>query len=329
MAQEPIKLKINKAPPFLSWQVPTESIPEYLDINEKDRENEQCAASLYEALRFGTHILNWLRMEYRGSYTGKATSMLFAEQLRKLDALYALFKSGAQASAPILIRSMTETLLYFKYIFNEDSERRAKSILFMGKIRRLDFLKELQESTPSGKQVRDLLSLDAMGINFSLGGDGIPDEIKQINMQLSSEFADILAEYESRNKPDPDRWYRLFGGPNELRKLAENVEETGVYYMCYRSFNEHIHGTHVFREEKYWSKPGASKFSVRPLKANPLFDESFFVMIRSFMVALDHVHINRPVLRDWFFSCKLLALRGFENFTMSGPDGKKHDIELS
>ncbi len=329
MKQEAIKLKINKVPPFLSWLVPTESIPDYLDINEKDHESDQCAATLYEALRFGTHILNWLRIEYRGSYTGKATSMLFAEQLRKLDALYALFKSGAQASVPIMIRSMAETLLYFKYIFKEDSERRAKSVLFMGKIRRLEFLNELQESTPSGKRVRDLLTLDATGVNFSMGGDSIPDEIERINKELSTEFSDILTEYDALNKPDADRWYRLFGGPNELRELAKNVEETGVYYMCYRSFNEHIHGTHVFREEKYWRKPRANKFSVRPLKANPLFDESFFVMIRSFMVALDRVHINRPVLRDWVFSCKLLGLRGFENFTMSGPDGKKHDIELS
>jgi Family of unknown function (DUF5677) len=325
MAKDPIKLKVNKVPPFLKWDVPTPPILEYLNLNDVDQESKKCAESLSEVLRFGTHILEWLHREYYNTPAGKATTMLFAEQLRKLDALSALFKADASASAPILIRSMAETLLYFKYIFNEDSERRAKSVLFMGKIRRIEFLKELQETTPSGKRTRDLLGADATGLKFSLESEG--KAIDNLNKEISSEFSDILIEYEKLKKPD--KWYRLFDGPNELRELAKKVKETGVYYICYRSFNEHVHGTHIFKDEEYWKKPGINKYSVRPLKAGSLFDESFYIAIRSFTVVLDHVHINPEFFRDWFFSCKLFGFRGFENFTVKSSRGDHLDIELA
>lgn len=324
-------VKLNSVPPFLTWSAPTEPVHRYLDIAIKDSEAELCSATISEALRFGTHILEWLNREYSKTKMGEAASLLFAEQLRKIDGLSALFKAGAQASAPIIIRSMVETVLYIKYLMQSDSERRASSLLFMGKIRRLEFLQELQESTASGKRIRDLFSKDATGIILSLGGEGVDEEIEAINQELTEGYPDVLTEYNELRKKRTKQieWYQLFEGPNELRDLATKVSETAIYYIGYRSFNEHVHGTHVFRQDSYWRKDRATRYSTRPLKADPLFDESFFVINRTFMVALDHIHVNPEFLRDWFWSCKLLGLRGFESFTVSSPDGRSFDFEFA
>src|SRR5947209_2195308 len=136
MKKEATKIKINKVPSFLQWHAPTAPLTQYLDPS-KTPESKHFSESLNEALRFGTHILGWFRDEYRDKKYCEAVSGLFSEQLQRTDAVASLFKTGAYASNPIILRSMVEILLQMKFIMESDSDRRALSIQYIGKIKRI------------------------------------------------------------------------------------------------------------------------------------------------------------------------------------------------
>jgi hypothetical protein len=206
------------------------------------------APLLQELVNFGTNAL--ARCLNSQNLSGKidediAVLALYRHIIEITDGLEVLLSQSCSLAAIPLIRSSFEALLAIEYILENDANYTQRSLAWLvGYVhKRLNTYERLDPSTHKGQEAKRLFENDRiMKRFFPLSSIPVID-VKKAQAKLQTVLAKhhlqyIEAEYNKYNKPE---WYKLFGGPTDLRKLAELLKHGGQYEILYRQWSTTAH----------------------------------------------------------------------------------------
>jgi hypothetical protein len=203
---------------------------------------------LQELVNYGTNVL--ARCATSQNLSGKvdediAVLALYRHIIELTDGLEVLLSQSCSLAAIPLIRNSFEASLAIEYILENDANYTQRSLAWLlGYVHKhLDAYERLDPSTNKGREAKGLFDNDRiMTLFFPLSSIPITDVKKaQANLQTvlgKPHLQYIEAEYKKFNKPE---WYKLFGGPNDLRTLAERLKRGGQYEILYRQWSTTAH----------------------------------------------------------------------------------------
>lgn len=234
--------------------MPTNPHPDYLD-RERNRRNgevsealDTSADCLDEAINFGTHVLAWCT-EAAASHSLEVAPLVLSLRhcLEMLDAVSVLVRKGIVAPSDTNLRSAFESLLGIKYIVRGNLEKRGKSYIVCHLHQRLKFLSRMDPGTEMGKQFR--AELEGSPVQSVIGDKGrnLSQMRREIKSTLEDNYPEVEKEYQKTKNNVSGRfsWYEMYGGPNNLRELADEVEMQGWYRVLYNEWSRTSHARDV------------------------------------------------------------------------------------
>jgi hypothetical protein len=172
--------------------------------------------------------------------------------IQMTDAIETLVAEGCTAPAILPLRSSFEALLAIKYILEADSKRRASAYMVAYSHRRIRMYKLLDSDTQEGRDfVKDLSTDEALRqIDIAALKQHTKRAMENLgNLIRKERNKNAEAEYQ-RLKQDRKRepeWYQLFGGPSNLRELAQRLNYRARYDLLYRSWSNLAHAGELSR----------------------------------------------------------------------------------
>ena len=172
--------------------------------------------------------------------------------IQMTDAIETLAAEGCTAPAILPLRSSFEALLAIKYILEADSKRRASAYMVAYSHRRIRMYRLFDSDTQEGSRfVKDLNTCEAVGqIDIAPLKQNAKRGIENLrNLIRKERNKDAEAEYQ-RLKQDRKRepeWHQLFGGPSNLRELAQGLNYRPMYDFLYRSWSNLAHAGDLSR----------------------------------------------------------------------------------
>ena len=260
--------------------MPTDPHNEFLD-RERNHRNEEVAEALNaaadcldEAINFGTHVLAWCTKAATSHSAWVAPLVLsFRHCLEMLDAVSVLVRKGIVAPSNTNLRSAFESLLGIKYIIRGNLEKRGKAYIVCHLHRNLKFLSRIDPGTEMGKQFR--AELEGSPIQSVLGdkGDNLPQRRDNIKDTLEKNYPDVEEEYQKIKRSNSGRfsWYEMYGGPNNIRELADEVDMEGWYRLLYNEWSRTSHARDVVDRPLFTSGEESYMKSLRtPTRISPV-----------------------------------------------------------
>jgi hypothetical protein len=232
-------------------RLPTEPWKKFLDrefalANARDL-IEIARPLLQEVVNYSTAVFQ------RCLYAGHSSSIdmpafaLFYHAIELTDGVEVLLSQSCCEPAIPLLRSTFEAVLSLKYMFQKDYELRSRTWLYCHFKSRTSFYKVLDSSSDVGKQFKKRFSEEYPGVDLeSLDPGGLRLLVEELE---APEYAEIAAEYKKIKKASKrtPQWYRLFCGPQNLRSLAEILNEVSDYDLMYRRWSMVTHACDVSR----------------------------------------------------------------------------------
>jgi hypothetical protein len=172
--------------------------------------------------------------------------------IQMTDAIETLVAEGCTAPAILPLRSSFEALLAIKYILESDSKRRAPAYMVAYSHQRIRMYKLLDSDTQEGRDfVKDLSTDEALRqIDIAALKQHAKRAMENLgNLIRKERNKNAEAEYQ-RLKQDRKRepeWYQLFGGPSNLRELAQRLNYRARYDLLYRSWSNLAHAGELSR----------------------------------------------------------------------------------
>jgi len=173
------------------------------------------------------------------------------------------------ASAPIpmvpLLRSMLEYFLSLEYIHQAEYEERSLSWLCAHIHQEIE-LKELADpTTERGATFQKNAEAQVPGwANFRhIGGPELGEAVGNLQSLLRLPLMEhIEEEFQNLKRKSNGRspkWYRMFGGPGNLRELADRVRRTPLHQLFYGPWSATVHGTDA-TSLGIWQHDGTGQF---------------------------------------------------------------------
>ena len=171
-----------------------------------------------------------------------ATIALYRHIIEITDGIEVLLSQSCSMAAIPLLRGSFESLLAIEYILENENDyiRRSLSWLVSYVHKRLEMYERLDPSTNRGRDAKRLFDKDQIvsGIRFPSAGD-VQKAIANLRTMLAKpHIQPIETEYNRYNRPE---WYRLFGGPVNLRLLSDHLRRGGQYEVLYRQWSTTTH----------------------------------------------------------------------------------------
>jgi len=238
--------------------VPTEPnenfIPRKFDNINLKKNLELFSEKIGEAVNFGSHIFYWCLKSVTGGIEKVPLFMSFRHLFELIDAISILVKLSCIDPCKILLRASFESLLTIEYIFEENTEQRAMDFMFWYKHQELKIYKRWDPGDHLYIQFRELLKNDKVLCNWK------PPEFPQIKEEMNKrektlqrpEFSESRKEYQrlkKQKKGGPNWWFSLHGGPESIKRLANQLNRPAQYLMLYRQWSSAIHGTDIIRNK--------------------------------------------------------------------------------
>ena len=174
-----------------------------------------------------------------------AILMPYFHLLEMVDGIEILLAQAAPFPAQLQLRSAFEALLTIEYIVETDTVRRAYAYLVAGIHRRLASYYAMDPNTREGKHRKERITADKY-----VGDVRIPDipgieagiaNLEGILQKPGWREADVeYGELKKRLGRRPS-WYQLYGGPQNLERLATHVGGPACYDILYREWSEMTH----------------------------------------------------------------------------------------
>lgn len=255
------------------------------DLNpEFEAAMRQFSAPIEDAVNFGSHVLVWLRAKLTVGYPDYPILFSLRHILELLDSLSILVSRSSIEPCKPLLRAMLETYMGLRYMLEEDNEgernKRVMAYMVCYIHNMIKSYQRLDTSTDEGKRLRGVLKLDrVVGENKFPEMSDSKGRVQELTELLEEQqFREAEQEYKrireerrearkkkraARGKPqeqlDPDiipeqeadtrsglEWYSMFGGPQDIERLALHLGLTGMYEGRYRSWSDALHGTDIF-----------------------------------------------------------------------------------
>ena len=169
---------------------------------------------------------------------------LFKHIIEMTDGIDVHVSQSCAVPAIPLVRSSFEALLAMQYILESDNEYVKRPLSWMANYinDRISQYKLLDPDTQEGRQFRENAKKDSAGSRIDWADiDSTKDEIQSLEKVLArAQFKDVEAERKSQRRKRP-QWYSLFGGPQNLRILAQHLERGAQYVFLYRQWSSVSH----------------------------------------------------------------------------------------
>ncbi len=247
-------------------------VPGLLPLLSPDQKEsaETHASLLREVVNFSTHMLNVCASATKGrGEEVLGLIMMFRHSIEMLDATAELVKIGAIEPCKILLRSFLECYLFINYIFEEDTEIRAKCFMVCHYKQRLADCFMADPNTESGKKLLATMKSDRFFSGLSKYSS-IKDPqrgIAHFQSVLNNPFyKPISDEYDKmvKSKKKKFNWYNMFNGPANLEQLANRLQLSGVYHQIYREWSGLIHASDIVRGNYF--RLNTNTAQLRPLR---------------------------------------------------------------
>jgi len=173
---------------------------------------------------------------------------LYRHIIEMTDGIEVLISQSCAIPAIPLLRSSFEALLSMEYILEKDAEyiRRSLAWLITWAHQRSDMYARLDPSTSKGQEFKRLCDQDETLSRVKMP---LPSKVQKAINNLQSiiskpHLKDVEKEYSSHTKTR--NWYRLFGGPPNLRALAVHLKHGAHYDSLYRQWSTTAHAQELF-----------------------------------------------------------------------------------
>ncbi|MCC7142254.1 MAG: hypothetical protein IT349_09155 [Candidatus Eisenbacteria bacterium] len=199
-----------------------------------------------DVVAYGTHVLAWAHTATSGRPQNVLPALMFFRRgLEIADGISALIRECAPDAARPLLRVQLEALLQFRYLTQEDNERRGRAFRYFELLGRMRQLDTVDPGTEAGKKFWTSVPGDGLLGRVRLRGDETFSE-QRVELQQALEapaYVEVRAEVRRlREARQPRRrWYSLFGGPGNMEQLAARVGYAATYAEFYREWSESIH----------------------------------------------------------------------------------------
>jgi hypothetical protein len=227
---------------------PLESIL-YRELSKAEAKEviEIASPLLQELVNYATNAL--ARCATSKSLSGKAdedvaTLALYRNIIELTDGIEVLLSQSCTIAAIPLLRSSFEALLALEYILENETDYGQRSLAWVvGYVhKRIDMYERLDPLTNKGQEAKRLFdddkSMASMRTPIASSADVQKAKANLQTMLAKPHLQPIETEYNKYKKPE---WYKLFGGPNDLRTLAQRLRRGGQYEVLYRSWSTTAH----------------------------------------------------------------------------------------
>lgn len=220
--------------------------------NQDDR--AQYADIVEEGLCFGTQLLDSFMSAGLSARENIALVSLLRHTIETVDPVPICIRSGMIDSAKTNLRALLDTWLAVLYITKADTERRAKSYLYVDALEQVKRMRRFDPETLEGKHYAALLNKDRI---LWAERKKVPPDIVEFRNQLRSLeahfggdfYKGIHEEYArvKKIKKHPN-WYSLFDGPDNIEQLANLLNVPAVYETFFRRYSGKVHPSAVISE---------------------------------------------------------------------------------
>lgn len=225
---------------------PLESIL-YRDLSKAQAKPDIDLASgvLQELVNYASNALVRCATSAKGEENEDlAVLSLYRHIMEMTDGVEVLISQSSVTPAVPLIRSSFEGLISMEHIVEDDAEYVARSLTWLVDYvhQRLDLYQLLDRSTTKGQEYRRTLGQDKTIRTIPvLPQEEITAAIANLQDLLAKpQFAAIDNDF--RQLKGQRSWYRLYGGPDNIRELAHSVGRGAQYDFLYREWCRVAHG---------------------------------------------------------------------------------------
>lgn len=202
---------------------------------------------LRELVNFGTNALvRCATSTKRKVNEDLAVFSLYRHTLEMTDGVEVLLSQACATPSIPLLRSSFEALISMEYIVQSDAEYVTRSLSWLvGYIHeRIRTYQRLDPTTTRGADI-----LKAIEQDESIQSLPLPPkiEIDKALHNLTALLADpqlAAIHHDFLSLPGRKAWYRLYGGPNDLRQLSHRVGRSAFYEYLYRYWSRVSHAHH-------------------------------------------------------------------------------------
>lgn len=196
---------------------------------------------------------------------------IYRKLLEQLDALYLLIDHYSESGATIILRSIFETFLSVVHILRDNTKIKERATCY--------YIAYVHEEM---KIVNESLS----GLNKTLlTKEELEMKYKQLSEVLQNDrFIDIHNEWTKHKKLKPKlmpKWYSLFNGPSNIKKLAKIIGQEELYNHIYSVYSIEAHGYSALKDLRKSSN--GIKFS--DLRSNQEFTAHLLLGFNIFIIS--------------------------------------------
>jgi hypothetical protein len=234
--------------------------------------------------------------------------MLFTRVIKLLDTIEILSRAGQAYGARPSLRSLIEGAWGIEWMLRTDFERRGRQY-YVVELR--DRIAENEAFVPGTKayqrRAEDVSSERLRDLLGDRNGEEIASlEIDRTWRHIKNE-PDLLVisnEVDRQGKSPPNvRWFQLFDGPSDYRKLARVLGRGDEYQFSYQGLSHAVHGT-LTQDHVWIDKPGVAH--MQPIRAiesvTAILDLTWALALRIYNLVLTHYRPGeKPALRNRFF----------------------------
>jgi hypothetical protein len=199
---------------------------------------------LTELVNFGSNAIVRCATSIHGKENEDlAVLSLYRHILEMTDGVQVLISQACAVPAIPLVRSSFEALISLDYIVESDQKYVARSLAWLVNYlnERVKTYEMLDPSTKRGKYFQRSIMSDINVSSMPLPPQReLQKAAARLNSLLSSQqLKQINTEF--HNLKGKKAWYKLQGGPNNLRDLAHHVGRSALYDFIYRQWSRVTH----------------------------------------------------------------------------------------
>jgi uncharacterized protein DUF5677 len=225
--------------------------------------------------------------------------------IEMLDGVEVLLSSAACIPARLPLRTAFEAMLTIDFMLETDTQRRALAWVLCDIHRRIRLYETHDPKTDAGREFQRDYENDALARGPQPTVDSGQPVAKLRTMFALPQYVGIESEFQrlrSARRGRPPHWYNLFGGPRDLRGLAQRCNKAAQYGVLYRTWSGTAHADDLYRQIVRSKNPG---LSLRVLRDPSELSTMAGLAISFFMDAtrklLEHyLPAELPAWRAWY-----------------------------
>lgn len=205
---------------------------------------ELASAVLQELVNFASNALVRCATSKKGQENEDlAVLSLYRHIMEMTDGVEVLISQSSVMPAVPLIRSSFEALISMEYVLEDDAQYVTRSLAWLVDYlhQRLHQHKLLDPSTPSGQEFRRALNQDKTVSKIPLPPQpNVSQAIANLQKLLAKPRLAAI-DKDLMQLRGQAKWYRLYGGPNNIKDLAHLVGRGAQYDYLYRYWSRVSH----------------------------------------------------------------------------------------